>query len=363
MKMKTVTLLTCLLPLAFGPAAVAQVSAPLPGDGTSSGGGGFMFYNTSGAHLRSVAAETAARLSGLTESQFRSIVSRYAPNAPANARRVVIEAVRGVRSDFTHGERLRTNPEGVLEPLLFDYGIDGSGRPFITALRAYFEVYNKATLTRREQDQVRTLLIHEASHLIGIGVEDDRDSRRFAHEVSALFGIGRDLRGVSATCGAVGTLSVRTSDCAARGRNLPTGWRLAYEGPWAVLASDRGPEALAGAELKIYQVSANQFVARAGTVPARASTASINARCASVASASGLAEVRSWRPATAAEIRSLTAEETASKELVELSNFETSFVYSDCASLGGGNIYCPEAGSVSRDRGQEPSAVICVGQR
>lgn len=131
--------------------------------GESSGGGGFAFMNSK-AILRDSIKETTA----LLEHRDQDCVNREL--AAMGAGPVDLERIKTIisktRLNFLD-ERVRKNDEGVMEPLVLDYGTNESG-PYIETLKLFFVGF----MTYQEngpgsignRNLVNNLLLHEASH-------------------------------------------------------------------------------------------------------------------------------------------------------------------------------------------------------
>src|SRR5690606_20694028 len=70
-------------------------------------------------------------------------------------------------------ERTRLNDDHFEAPLNLDYSI---GKREIYALKPFFDTFDKVRLSSQEVAAMDRQLLHEATHVFGIGVQDDKVS-------------------------------------------------------------------------------------------------------------------------------------------------------------------------------------------
>lgn len=173
--------------------------------GAGSSGGGFQFMNEK-ALLKRIARKTSRMLSSLTEAQQLNLKYKYKRNFDLDKLRKIIENVKSAPMENVP----RVNSDGYNEPIIFDFDPKSS---HIIALKPYFDLRQSQKITT--EYQIARLLIHEASHLFGIGLNNDSESYSFSKEIMDSFRdidfslFGRDLE----QCGSYGTEKERIDNC------------------------------------------------------------------------------------------------------------------------------------------------------
>lgn len=153
------------------------VSHAAPSVGGSDGGGGFQYPNAK-LLLKVVSTPLAKSIEAMEDKAFQ--------NFPRNLRRA--ELAKIIRTVVSKPEeyRERENADGESEGLMFDYDrnyCDNTGcGPRIIALKPFFDAYKGLPVTQLEKqwtkekmylltlDDVRQRLVHEAAHLLNIGI-------------------------------------------------------------------------------------------------------------------------------------------------------------------------------------------------
>ncbi len=163
--------------------------------GGSDGGGGYSYYYTSVKHIELNANFIIDRIILLTESQksqFKVACKNYLLSeafafikdfpAPPNLQacdKLDLAKLKGILFNITidvdpANQPYKHSPAGQLEPLSISYSPLNGG--MLKAHRPLLDRMNRTTLTSEEAEDLKRILIHEASHLMGIGVKHDIDS-------------------------------------------------------------------------------------------------------------------------------------------------------------------------------------------
>jgi hypothetical protein len=165
----------------------------IKGEGGSDGGGGYSFYYTSFQHIKQNAdliIDATFLLNENQKSQFRFACKNYllnsafkflndfplSPNLNA-CEKMDFDRMRGILFNIEYdlkNESWKKNPAGMLEPLSISYSTKNGERLIVH--RSLMDRLNKHDLKKEESDRLQRELIHEASHLMGIGLSHDIDS-------------------------------------------------------------------------------------------------------------------------------------------------------------------------------------------
>lgn len=176
-------------------------------DGQDSSGGGFRYVNTSTKYLNNNAEFLYKHLSGIPNEVFQKIVSKYSDKKidQIEFRKIILNV------EFAPEKRMeRMNQHGYLEELAFNYSIENRK---ITALAPFFEDYNKFDLSNRESMSIARQLIHEATHIFGIGTLDDKISYDLSTELL--------YESYTSRCGINGNIKNRIKACNSIKNNFP----------------------------------------------------------------------------------------------------------------------------------------------
>ncbi len=161
---------------------MALHSAPveLAAHGGGSDGGGFLYYYTSGAHFKNVKNFMARALSESPEKVLKEIAQKYEVAIDWNLFATVIKKAKSEPTEV----RMRKNPDGDEDFLLLDYNQNTKS---ITALKPFFELFNKEKLSNKETFEMMRLIAHEVGHIFGIGInKNDQVARQFGIELAGV---------------------------------------------------------------------------------------------------------------------------------------------------------------------------------
>ncbi|MBP9680700.1 MAG: hypothetical protein KBD76_04805 [Bacteriovorax sp.] len=144
------------------------------------GGGGYQYYYTSQAHFKGVKNFLSQSLIYADKKELEALEKKYDVHIDWIKFATIIKNAKS--KSLINASR--ENSDGDSEPLIFDYDpLEGS----ISALAPFFELFNKKSLTIEETNEMSRLILHEASHLVGIGVNnDDELSMAFSKDLRTL---------------------------------------------------------------------------------------------------------------------------------------------------------------------------------
>lgn len=161
------------------PIAVAHAKSSMGG---SDGGGGFQYPNAK-LLLKVVSTPLAKSIEAMDDKAFQ--------NFPRTLRRVELAKIIRTVVSMPEEYRERENADGESEGLMFDYDrnyCDSKGcGPRIIALKPFFDAYKGLPVAQLEKqrtkekmylltlDDVRQRLVHEAAHLLNIGITAKTD--------------------------------------------------------------------------------------------------------------------------------------------------------------------------------------------
>jgi hypothetical protein len=179
------------------------MAAPLAhSEGTSSGGGGFAFSNSSDKLLDYGITKAVRDLQKIDPRCLNTALLRV--GLPRVNVERMIDIIQGTRRNYSPEERTRINEKGRPEPLNFDWGNDSKGA-YIEALRPFFDGF--ASFSPEQENPAMQInltenrLLHEAYHHV-VG-ESESKTRHFARVVSFGASHNRD-------CGSVVQYSLQT---------------------------------------------------------------------------------------------------------------------------------------------------------
>lgn len=148
--------------------------------GGGSDGGNFAFYYTSGTYYRSIKLTLSRLIENHPVSELQVLEEKY--NTQIDWKKFS-DIVKNAKAAPTK-QAERKNPDGYVEPLIMDY--DPSSQSII-ALEPFFRLFDKEVLSDKDVEQIKILILHEASHLFGVGVDDnDKESRAFSWDLLRL---------------------------------------------------------------------------------------------------------------------------------------------------------------------------------
>jgi hypothetical protein len=171
------------------PEGKAEATLIPKSEGSSSGGGG-SFGDESSLTILKWASEDLARQirnsspevyvglrQGWSQQRLSEVIQNVKPNWNSSEDYALPEVSR-------YGQRL-----------MFDYGIEANGTPFITATRLFMDAYSHYEVNSRPKhefyntlEEVKLKLAHEAAHLMGLGLNKSTDmteARSFAKALLA----------------------------------------------------------------------------------------------------------------------------------------------------------------------------------
>lgn len=146
----------------------AQPATPVTPEGTSSGGGGFGDENSMKL-LNWSKALTAASIRRANPTALKGLPADWTPERLA-------KLIENTAAE-PRREAYRYNRE-----LMFDYRIPKSGEPHLVATALFFRAHSAVPVNSNHSSQIepyireiRTKLLHEAAHVLGIGLSEKTD--------------------------------------------------------------------------------------------------------------------------------------------------------------------------------------------
>lgn len=203
--------------------SVYQFSAPaFAGEGTGSDGGNFAFEDFANSNIKNAGDDLARYLMRIPKSEFKKWSEEF--NAkPAIDKDELIEIIKNVKID-EGGVSFVTDKNG--NKRYRDLFFNEKDRR-ILALQLFLVQYNHSSkLTSEQKAVLQTRLLHEATHLYGIGrsIETNVESRKLAVKMMDYINqvvrqtphISEDVYPFKTTtynCGLLGDLNERIFDC------------------------------------------------------------------------------------------------------------------------------------------------------
>lgn len=184
--------------------ALLMCSFPAFAGAGESSGGGYQYSDTTSKHIYFIQTNIIRYLSGITDQQFQSIVSEYT-NLPVD--RVQFKEVIRNLKQAPLLNKTRINKDGFEVPLDMDYA-DGA----IITLQPFYAKYDHLKLTLDEQKEMIRKLFHEATHIFGIGIDNDDLSKKLSRALMGKMWVNRVYYNGS-TCGWDGDVDQRIADC------------------------------------------------------------------------------------------------------------------------------------------------------
>jgi len=146
--------------------------------GGGSDGGGFRYYYTSGTYFRNIKNYIAqALVDGPSAQELETLSDKYKVNFDWSEFATIVK--NGHSAPMKNLSR--KNPDGYEEPLIMNY--DSNSRS-IEALAPFFEIFDKEQLSDKETFEMMRLVLHETSHVFGLGTaNDDELARKFSFDL------------------------------------------------------------------------------------------------------------------------------------------------------------------------------------
>ncbi len=157
--------------------------------GPNIGGGGYGYYDSSTKHLKTVISILKNSFKFLTEEDFAKINEYFAIRTTELkikkfipvTKQSLLEDLENLRYSY-YMEVQKTNPDGQPEPLMADYFLsEETGKGFVVLLKPFFQTYNGKTVYEMGANsnyypEIATIILHEISHLYGVGIEDSQEN-------------------------------------------------------------------------------------------------------------------------------------------------------------------------------------------
>lgn len=268
--------------------------------GKGSDGGGFRYRDTAIPNLIDAQKMLINSLLVMSQTEIDQITQKYTQkNLDKNK---LVGIIRNLKYAPTtnvpakmDAEDMGQLPEGIV-PQSSDQNLDMTysvENHTITALQPLFESINKPQLEAMEVVNLRRKIVHEASHLFGIGIGpaiDNKDDVSYALS-SELVGLSITKRGF---CGYSGSLEQRKENCASYG---------SQESNWgSLLMVYRGNSFSSATYIYDARDKLNFLVAQTNNISADFKKETPDTLCAKVSSLEGQI---SWRPITFEEIKNM----------------------------------------------------------
>lgn len=159
--------------------------------GNGASGGLYKYYYTSGAYLESVKSYIYRALTDSPASELEALSQKYSDKMHVTGEKKIdwklfANYVAKTRGDDGTAKRKQINPQGFKDTLYFTYTKSPNQ---IIALEEFYLLYHKKPdeITLGDAIEIERMLIHEASHLFGLGTDDDDDvSRDFSLDLMSI---------------------------------------------------------------------------------------------------------------------------------------------------------------------------------
>jgi hypothetical protein len=184
--------------------AISIILACLQSSAGQAGKGGYYANSVTLNQLNFTKNMIAAGITGFSYEELNSIAAEFTTQKidPYELARIV----RDVKAAPLE-QRTRKNSDGYQAPLELDYSIEEKE---IIALREFFLFHSeKEKFTYADFKLMGKKLIHEASHIFGIGTENDNDSAKFAAILMEII----YENGYPSKCGATGSMEQKLEFC------------------------------------------------------------------------------------------------------------------------------------------------------
>lgn len=157
-------------------------------EGTSSGGGGGYGDESSNFLLNLAGNELVQRLKNASPEIYANLPKNFVPDLIklVDPKNIKVEQEKSVYRDGTE--------------LMFNYVEPKNGKPYVEALKLYYKSHASVAVNYIEpgslhqmKKEIQMRLLHEASHILGIGRSKgtDKNSRKFAKDL--LYAFDEDL--------------------------------------------------------------------------------------------------------------------------------------------------------------------------
>ena len=171
--------------------------------------GGYEFRDTSWRTLEMRSRLVSRVLSSIPQNEFNDLVSKFSDKIVDQSE--FGQIIKNVQKAPTEN-RAKTDSNGFTGNLNMDYSAPNRS---IVALRPFFVKYDvpSSRLSKDDIDAIDRQLMHEATHVFGIGIENDNDS--YALSLALLDRIRQPINEKYRQfgCGANGNIAQRVSDC------------------------------------------------------------------------------------------------------------------------------------------------------
>ena len=187
--------------------------------GQDGSGGGYQYRETSLRHLNETLPRIIRALKFVDQAVLNEITSKYTQiQIPIDELQEVVENIKLAPLEV----RSRLNSDGYEMPLIMDYTQNPKS---IIALKPFFEKFDYKTdrfytyldensnpelSPRRMRERMSRLIIHEASHTFGIGINNDEVSYELSLDIMVYI---REWIHSYFDCGLAGTIEERIAGC------------------------------------------------------------------------------------------------------------------------------------------------------
>lgn len=174
--------------------------------GGSSTGGGYEYRDTALPHLKNLQSRLVEALSFTTDEELNRIASEFTTK-PMNVK-TLSDVIKTMKYAPTENRTREYN--GAKWPLDLDYDIKAQK---ITALEPLFKSINKPELTDIEKQITQRKILHEATHIFGIGIDLENEENNDDVSLELSKKLFHTLKNRFRLCGFKGTLEMRLKDC------------------------------------------------------------------------------------------------------------------------------------------------------
>jgi hypothetical protein len=182
----------------------SDVRSMMQKQGPGLSGGGFAFEKTSQKHLKNAIQRLVRRIRATQARDIENIFHKFGAREFSVDQLINLILSVESRPDVIKPKQNSTMQGDLLK---FDFENLTSGPKKIIALMPFFLRYDKTNLSNEEWKEIEVLLLHEATHLFGIGLDRDQDATELSEQLMDL------LLKQLFNCGNSGSLEDRISDC------------------------------------------------------------------------------------------------------------------------------------------------------
>lgn len=143
-------------------------------------GGGWKYYYTTSSHLSHIKSFVANAIRDTSVEQLQSVANRFGVTINFQEFANVIEKTTAKTNS---APVTGVNPAGDEDVKIMNYDLT---KREIYALQGFLDLFDKEKLEAKEVRELMRLLLHEASHLYGIGTPEDSKSRLFSNSILKL---------------------------------------------------------------------------------------------------------------------------------------------------------------------------------